>query len=72
MENSIKTIIKIVKSDLRTSKYHKIFYLSEVELDDHEVYSLAGSHPPTVGEFVEAYFDDFFQKPKASYPKKSP
>jgi hypothetical protein len=65
----MKKIVKIINYQQRTSKYNKIFYLSEVELSDNEVYSLASSKVPQVGDECEAWFDDHWNKPVAKYPK---
>ncbi len=70
MEAFTKTIIKILTVELKMSKYHKKFYLSEVELDDGELYSLASSKPPKVGDKVEAFFNDRWGRPTAKYPKR--
>jgi hypothetical protein len=65
----MKKIIKVISVKGKLSKYNKKFFLSEVELSDNEVYSLASSKVPQVGDECEAWFDDHWNKPVAKYPK---
>ena len=65
----MKKIIKIISVQKKMSKYNKEFFLSEVELDDHEIYSLASSHSPQIGDEMESWFDEHWNKPVAKYPK---
>jgi hypothetical protein len=66
----MKKIIQVINVQKRKSKYNKEFFLSEVELDDNEIYSLASSHPPQVGDKMESWFDEHWNKPVAKYPTK--
>ena len=64
----MKSIVKIISTRQRQNHHGKSFYLSEVILSDQESYSLASSKIPKVGDEMESWFDDRWQKPVAKYP----
>ena len=64
---AIKKIIKVIGVEKRTNKAGKEFYLNYVVLDDDETYTVAHDRPSKVGDKLQSWYDDKWDKPKASY-----
>lgn len=64
----VKAIVSIISVEKRKNRGGGDFYLSNVLLDDGEEYSLASTDPPKTGDYLEAWFDEKYNKAKAAYP----
>lgn len=64
----MKKIIKVVGSEKRTSKLGHSFYLNTVILDNNETYTVPHDIPSKVGDELENWFSDIWDKPCAKYP----
>jgi len=65
----LKEIIKVVSVEKKWSKFHSAFYLNTVILDDDETYTIPHYKPSEIGDEVEAWYSEVWDKPCGRYPK---
>jgi hypothetical protein len=67
----VKKVIKVVSVEKRNSKLGHSFYLNQVILDDGETYSVPHQVPAKIGDELECWYSDIWDKLCARYPHPS-